>query len=86
MQCQVFCASVYTNTWIVIVFHTTSTAHFENFALMGKSEFDKLAIREQTGRGPIQDFLAGQAERHGVWLVGGTIPISCDVPEKVCAS
>ncbi|MDJ0862048.1 MAG: carbon-nitrogen hydrolase family protein [Gammaproteobacteria bacterium] len=58
----------------------------ENFALMGKTEFDKLEIREQDGSGPIQDFLAAQAERHGIWLVGGTIPMACDSPDKVYAT
>lgn len=58
----------------------------ENFALMGSTDFDKLEIRERDGDGPIQDFLAGQADRHGIWLVGGTIPMACDVPGKVRAA
>jgi predicted amidohydrolase len=45
----------------------------ENFAIMGKSERDKVLLREAQGAGPIQDFLAQQAERHGIWLVGGTV-------------
>ncbi|MCB1820585.1 MAG: carbon-nitrogen hydrolase family protein, partial [Candidatus Competibacteraceae bacterium] len=47
----------------------------ENFALMGRRESDKLAIREAAGDGPIQAFLAEQAARHRLWLVGGTIPL-----------
>jgi predicted amidohydrolase len=47
----------------------------ENFALMGQRESDKLAVRETEGQGPIQDFLAEQAARHRLWLVGGTIPL-----------
>jgi predicted amidohydrolase len=47
----------------------------ENFALMGKSETDKLAVAEDDGAGPIQDFLARAAERSKLWLVGGTLPI-----------
>ena len=47
----------------------------ENFALMGRQERDKLAVREAEGAGPIQDFLAEQAARHRLWLVGGTIPL-----------
>lgn len=47
----------------------------ENFALMGMKEEDKVAIREKEGEGPMQHFLAEQADRHGVWLVGGTIPL-----------
>lgn len=47
----------------------------ENFALMGRRETDKLAVQEAPGVGPIQDFLAEQAARHRLWLVGGTIPL-----------
>jgi nitrilase len=47
----------------------------ENFAIMGMTERDKVLVREVDGDGPIQDFLAQQAERHGIWLVGGTIPL-----------
>lgn len=47
----------------------------ENFALMGLEETDKLAIAETEGTGAIQDFMAKTAERHKVWLVGGTMPI-----------
>lgn len=47
----------------------------ENFALMGQRESDKLAVREVEGAGLIQTFLAEQAVRHRLWLVGGTIPL-----------
>jgi len=47
----------------------------ENFALMGMHQRDKLAVAEDDGAGPIQDALAAMAERHRLWLVGGTIPI-----------
>jgi hypothetical protein len=47
----------------------------ENFALMGRGEGDKVAVREAEGEGPIQAFLAEQAARHRLWLVGGTIPL-----------
>ena len=30
--------------------------------------------RERDGTGPIQDFLAETAQRHAVWLLGGTVP------------
>jgi len=58
----------------------------ENFALVGLSEQDKVRIREAEGSGPIQDFLANQAARHGVWLVGGTIPLKAHDPQKVRAA
>jgi deaminated glutathione amidase len=47
----------------------------ENFALMGRREDDKVSVREMEGEGPIQAFLAEQAARHRLWLVGGTIPL-----------
>jgi nitrilase len=58
----------------------------ENFAIMGMQETDKVAVREPEGRGPIQAFLAEQARRHGIWLVGGTIPLEASVPGKVRAA
>lgn len=47
----------------------------ENFAIMGKKETDKLEVAEEDGKGPIQEFLSKAAERHKIWLVGGTMPI-----------
>lgn len=47
----------------------------ENFAYLGPREADKNAIAEEDGKGRIQDFLAETARRHGIWLVGGTIPL-----------
>ena len=58
----------------------------ENFAIMGLSESDKVAVSEADGEGPIQDFLARQAGTHGVWLVGGTIPIKSPDPARVYAA
>jgi len=55
----------------------------EYFCLMGQRDTDKLAIQERFGAGPIQDFLAGQAQSLGLWIVGGTLPISTDQPNKV---
>ncbi|MEI2679594.1 MAG: carbon-nitrogen hydrolase family protein [Burkholderiaceae bacterium] len=55
----------------------------EYFCLMGHSDRDKLAIAEVAGAGPIQDMLSGAARRHGVWVIGGTLPIRCDDPEHV---
>jgi nitrilase len=58
----------------------------ENFAIMGMKEQDKVAIREKPGDGPIQHFLAEQASKNKVWLVGGTIPMESGVPHKVRAA
>jgi len=55
----------------------------ENFALMGMTEQDKVKVRETDGQGEIQDFLADTAAKHGIWLVGGTIPIAAEAETKV---
>lgn len=54
----------------------------ENFALMGRKEEEKVAVREVEGEGPIQGFLAEQAARYGLWLVGGTIPLQVDGDDR----
>ena len=55
----------------------------EYFCLMGHSDRDKLAIAEAPGAGPIQQMLSDAARRHGVWVVGGTLPIRSDDAEHV---
>ncbi len=55
----------------------------ENFAIMGMSEVDKVTIAEKYGEGPIQQFLSQQASKHGIWIVGGTVPIDSSVTGKV---
>jgi deaminated glutathione amidase len=55
----------------------------EYFAMLGLRDTDKIAISEREGDGPIQDFLARMARRHGIWLVGGSVPMACEVPGKV---
>ena len=47
----------------------------EYFCLLGLQDTDKLALAEDAGHGPMQDFLAGLARAHGIWLVGGTLPV-----------
>jgi nitrilase len=47
----------------------------EYFCLLGRRDTDKLAVAEPAGSGPIQSFLAAQAREHGLWLIGGTLPI-----------
>lgn len=55
----------------------------ENFAIMGMRDEDKIAVREKPGSGPIQEFLAAAARRHGVWLIGGSVPLEASRPDKV---
>ena len=55
----------------------------EYFPLIGATDADRLAAREADGRGPLQDFLATTARRHGIWLVGGSIPLQAQDPGKL---
>lgn len=48
----------------------------EYFALLSPDERAKIVARERDGQGPIQAFLAEAASRHGVWIVGGTVPLA----------
>ncbi|WP_019628569.1 carbon-nitrogen hydrolase family protein [Thioalkalivibrio sp. AKL10] len=56
----------------------------ENFAFMGMQDTDILGIAEVAdGAGPLQAFLAEQARRLGLWIVGGTIPLQTPGSERV---
>jgi nitrilase len=55
----------------------------EYFCLLGMKDTDKLAARESFGSGPIQDFLATCAQRHKMWIVGGTLPIDSGAQDKI---
>ncbi len=55
----------------------------EYFCLLGLKDTDKLAIAEQAGHGPLQEFLSQCARDFKLWVVGGTIPLATDVPGKV---
>lgn len=54
----------------------------EYFCIMGQRDSDKLAVAEAPGDGPIQRFLADSARRHGLWLVGGTLPLQSGSPTQ----
>ncbi len=55
----------------------------EYFGIIGLRDRDKVAAREALDDGPIQRFLAEAAQRHKVWLIGGSVPLACDDPDKV---
>lgn len=55
----------------------------ENFALMGLHDTDKVAQAEADGDGPVQAWLAAQARRNGLWLVGGSVHLRAPVPGRV---
>ena len=55
----------------------------EYFCLMGHSDADKLSFAEAPGDGPVQSFLANQASTHGLWIIGGTLPMRSSDPAHV---
>ncbi|MEP7297758.1 MAG: carbon-nitrogen hydrolase family protein [Burkholderiales bacterium] len=55
----------------------------EYFCLMGRSDRDKLGIAEAPGSGPLQQMLSEAAREHGIWLIGGTLPIRTDDADRV---
>ena len=58
----------------------------EYFPIMGMSDADKFDVRETDGHGAIQAFLSTTARRHGIWLVGGSIPLVSNEAGKVLNS
>lgn len=55
----------------------------EYFGLMGVRATDKVAAAETDGDGPQQAFLARAAQRHGMYVVGGCVPIASADPKRV---
>ena len=58
----------------------------ETFAFMGKSLKAQLDVAESLGQGKIQDFIAEQAARHRIYIVGGTVPIRIEGEARVHAT
>jgi deaminated glutathione amidase len=58
----------------------------EYFCLMGHADRDKFGIAEAPGDGPIQRALASAARDNAVWVIGGTLPIRTDEPDRVLNS
>jgi len=63
----------------------------ENFAVLSTRKMLECGLEESSGHGPIQNFLAEQAAALGLWIVGGSLPISTrpdgsSVPDHVRAS
>ena len=55
----------------------------ENFYIIGRDERDKVRVREPEGRGPIQDFLSEISRRNRIWILAGTVPISCEDENRI---
>jgi predicted amidohydrolase len=65
----------------------------EYFCLMGLRDSDKLRIAEDASEDalaspdtPLQTALAHAAREHGVWLIGGTLPLRSTTPNHVSNS
>jgi predicted amidohydrolase len=55
----------------------------EYWPFMGMQESDKVALAEQVDGGPIQQFMSTMAREKKIWLIGGTLPMAADDPNKV---
>lgn len=55
----------------------------EYWPLMGMRDTDKVALAEPIGQGVIQSWMAAQAKQLGIWLIGGTLPLTSDEAGKV---
>jgi nitrilase len=55
----------------------------EYWPIMGMSDTDKVRHAEAAGGGPIQDCMAALAREHGIWLIGGTLPLRSQEDGKV---
>lgn len=55
----------------------------EYFCLIGQHDRDKLAIAERLGEGPMQAMLASAARELGLYVVGGTLPLKAETPDRV---
>ena len=63
----------------------------EYFCLMGQRDADKLAVAEPLAdalspdplKAPMQAMLAQAAHQHGIWLIGGTLPIQSHEAQRV---
>lgn len=50
----------------------------ENFAIMGRTEEEKLKVAESLGEGAIQAFLGRCARELNMWIIGGTVPVRAE--------
>ena len=55
----------------------------EYFGIFGSRSTAKVAVRETEGEGPQQAALQRMAREHGVWVIGGTVPIAIADPARV---
>jgi nitrilase len=55
----------------------------EYFPIIGATDADRVRAREDFGGGPIQEWLAATAQRHGIWIFAGSLPLVATSPDKM---
>ena len=55
----------------------------EYFPIIGATDADRVRAREDFGSGPIQSWLAETAQRHGIWIFAGSLPLTAASPDKM---
>ncbi|WP_295002827.1 carbon-nitrogen hydrolase family protein [uncultured Dechloromonas sp.] len=55
----------------------------EYFPIIGAADADRVRARESFGHGPIQAWLAETAQRHGIWLFAGSLPLAASSPDRM---
>ena len=55
----------------------------EYFPIIGAADVDRVRAREDFASGPVQAWLAETAQRHGIWIFAGSIPLTASVPDKM---
>jgi len=55
----------------------------EYWPVMGMHEQDKTRLAQSAQAGLMTEFMAQQARQYGIYLIGGTIPITAPEPDKV---
>ena len=55
----------------------------EYFPIIGAADADRVRAREDFGAGAIQSWLAETAQRHGIWLFAGSLPLTASRPDKM---
>jgi nitrilase len=55
----------------------------EYFPIIGAADADRVRAREEFGSGPVQDWLAATAQKHGVWVFAGSIPLTATAADKM---
>jgi nitrilase len=55
----------------------------EYFPIIGALDAERVRAREDFGHGPIQSWLAEMAQRHGIWIFAGSLPLTAASPDKM---